>query len=91
MNFFPGPSDDRLLAVEYDRGGPFVHLLRPRSEAEGGGSELLWCCELERCKGLVSLCGWSADGAAVFGDGYGCFYLVDFQGRQCRLLKHFGR
>lgn len=91
MDLFPGPKDkgaDWLVAADYEKGTPILHLLRPRSEVEGGGSELLWYCELERCQGSVSLCGWAGQ-AAVFADQYGCFYLVDFASRQLRLLKQF--
>ncbi|WP_226864856.1 hypothetical protein [Microbulbifer taiwanensis] len=95
MDFFPGPLDpaagEMLIAVEYDRGAPFIHLLRIRTEAEGGGSELLWCCELVHCCGLIRQLGWSNAGSCVFGDAFGCFYLLDFRGRQCRLLKHYKR
>lgn len=78
----------RLLKVKSDIGGPVLHLLQMRPFDEGG-TELLWAAELSSSKGLVTLKGQTRDGACVFGNQFGAFYLYDPAQQQCRLLHDY--
>lgn len=87
--YFPGPESDQIVFIESDQGAPRVHLLRIRTEAEGGGSEPLWVFELIESSGSVSMTEYYRPGCCAVYDRYGRFFHIDFTGRSQCLIHDY--